>query len=60
MITKKTAHQIRVHQNYFHRQVHTNIYGTFNNFLQSAIQIKNGRCHEKKPEPPRLGVQKNQ
>ena len=25
IITKKSAHQIRVHQNYFHRQVRTNI-----------------------------------
>ena len=53
---KIRVHQMSVHQNYFHRQVCTNIYGTFNiiflyNFIQSAIQTKNDRCHERKSEP---------
>ena len=28
-ITKESGHSIRVHQNYFHRQVCTNTYGIF-------------------------------
>ena len=31
-----------------------------NSDWQSPIQTKNDRCHERKIEPPRWGVQKNQ
>ena len=44
-MTKKSANKIRVHQNYFHRQVRTIIKGTsyiiiLHNFIHLAIQTK--------------------
>ena len=60
IIYHKHPNLVRIKNNYFQGCIYGNFYIIlWYNFIQSAIQTKKW-CHERKTEPPRWGVQKNQ